>query len=443
MSTAKTYNLRARADTGVANQSRARNSSASPSRPNTSLHRDVPPHLLSISSETGNTMALYSDVVAARPPSPLKETPSDAVTSTVVGPEYVGVPSQSKDDEAVSSVINKDNNVHYTSSNVSEESGPPQDPEDQQWTTVERRQARSPGSRKPDPEHPSKTVLSGGLTQDQTRTVDYAISQLTQAERQAIAHRQKKANTHRGTSPSSQGEGNSKLKGKTIHPRKWGNVNLSSDNLDLEVQAAALRSFAHQKPKEKLSEYRRQASSRPRSNVRSQSPRFPAESRPVAQVAKSSYLGTALHNVGRGTEIHRHRGRNSGSPSPSESDPSDDSYSSSSEAEDSGSNEGSNQAPSSDQHQRRGKNRHGHNRKRRRSSSSHVSTVIKPIPPKKYDGCVDARAYHRFVRESEAYLKDGKVRGRRQIFLLSYYLSGKAYDFYTQKVASNEEEWTL
>ena len=29
------------------------------------------------------------------------------------------------------------------------------------------------------------------------------------------------------------------------------------------------------------------------------------------------------------------------------------------------------------------------------------------------------------------------------MFLLSYYLSGKAYDFYTQKVAINEEEWTV
>jgi hypothetical protein len=29
------------------------------------------------------------------------------------------------------------------------------------------------------------------------------------------------------------------------------------------------------------------------------------------------------------------------------------------------------------------------------------------------------------------------------VFLLSYYLDGKAYDFYTQKVSMNEEEWTL
>ena len=72
-----------------------------------------------------------------------------------------------------------------------------------------------------------------------------------------------------------------------------------------------------------------------------------------------------------------------------------------------------------------------------------MSTIIKPNPPKEYDGYADARAYHRFVRESEAYLRDGRVQGRRQVFLLSYYLSGKAYDFYAQKVAINEEEWTL
>ncbi|KAF8814449.1 hypothetical protein BYT27DRAFT_7064892, partial [Phlegmacium glaucopus] len=60
-----------------------------------------------------------------------------------------------------------------------------------------------------------------------------------------------------------------------------------------------------------------------------------------------------------------------------------------------------------------------------------------------YHGVADARLYHRFVRESEAYLRDGKVRGRRKVFLLSYFLAGKAYDFYTQKVSMNEEEWTL
>ena len=69
--------------------------------------------------------------------------------------------------------------------------------------------------------------------------------------------------------------------------------------------------------------------------------------------------------------------------------------------------------------------------------------MIKPIAPKEYDGNADARAYHRFVRESEAYIRDGRVKGRRRIFILSYYLTGKAYDFYTQKVSNDEENWTL
>ena len=69
--------------------------------------------------------------------------------------------------------------------------------------------------------------------------------------------------------------------------------------------------------------------------------------------------------------------------------------------------------------------------------------LIKPIAPKEYNRQADAQAYYRFVKESEAYLRDGKVKGCRQVFLLSYYLTGKVYDFYTQKVSTNEEEWTL
>ena len=69
--------------------------------------------------------------------------------------------------------------------------------------------------------------------------------------------------------------------------------------------------------------------------------------------------------------------------------------------------------------------------------------MIKPIAPKEYDGGADAQSYHCFVRESEAYLRDGRVKGRHQIFLLSYYLTGKAYNFYTQKVANDKVNWTL
>ena len=79
--------------------------------------------------------------------------------------------------------------------------------------------------------------------------------------------------------------------------------------------------------------------------------------------------------------------------------------------------------------QRRKNNRHGQNYQRRYKSMSRARSknLIKPIAPEKYDGQADPRAYHRFVRESSAYLRDGKVERNRQIFLLSYYLTDKAY----------------
>ena len=69
--------------------------------------------------------------------------------------------------------------------------------------------------------------------------------------------------------------------------------------------------------------------------------------------------------------------------------------------------------------------------------------IIKPIAPKEYNGSADAWTYYWFVRKSDAYLRDGKVKGRRRIFLLSHYLTNKAYNFYMQKVANNEAQWSL
>jgi len=72
-----------------------------------------------------------------------------------------------------------------------------------------------------------------------------------------------------------------------------------------------------------------------------------------------------------------------------------------------------------------------------------MASKIKPIPLKEYDGTADTQAYHCFMWESDAYLRDGKVQGHHKVFLLSYYLTSKAYDLYTQKVSMNEEDWTV
>ncbi|KAF8805779.1 hypothetical protein BYT27DRAFT_7067213, partial [Phlegmacium glaucopus] len=61
-----------------------------------------------------------------------------------------------------------------------------------------------------------------------------------------------------------------------------------------------------------------------------------------------------------------------------------------------------------------------------------------------YDGAADPRAYHRFVMEGEAYLRDGNVSTERQIRILVHFLDGKAYDFYMQKVAIDDpKNWNL
>jgi len=60
---------------------------------------------------------------------------------------------------------------------------------------------------------------------------------------------------------------------------------------------------------------------------------------------------------------------------------------------------------------------------------------LKPIVPKEYDGLADAHAYNRFVTEGTAYVLDGRVPKKRQVFVLSYYLTGVAYDFCIQKVS--------
>ena len=139
--------------------------------------------------------------------------------------------------------------------------------------------------------------------------------------------------------------------------------------------------------------------------------------------------------------------RSKGDDSPYSSDSSSGGSESSSNGDNSDNSESdtsSTGSSSSDTRQRKN-NRHGHNHRRRNKSSSHVKSknLIKPIAPTKYNGQADPRLFHRFVRESGAYLRDGKVKRNRQVFLLSYYLTDKAYDFYTQKVASNEGYWTL
>ena len=276
-----------------------------------------------------------------------------------------------------------------------------------------------------------KRIGQQGLTKDQVQTVNAAAENMTKSQKNLVDTRNKKIPHIRGNSSSSREEGPSRRKGKGIDPTEWGNINISLESLDVDAQTAAWKSLANKnvanpKPSTRVGRI-------PYSRDHRSSSRLPAESRPVAQLPKDSYLGKTLRNIEKPTNNNRARYGDDRSPSPS--DPS----SSGEEQSDSESSESSRERS-----RRRRNNHHGRNkRRRRRSSSTSSKLVIKPIAPIKYNGSADARLYHRFVRESEAYLKDGKVKGRRRIFLLSHYLTDKAYDFYTQKVANNEADWTL
>ena len=173
--------------------------------------------------------------------------------------------------------------------------------------------------------------------------------------------------------------------------------------------------------------------------------------RPAQVINPKSYVGVTLNQVGLVTPRRRSQKPDSSSPSSSTDESSDassdeasaesssdESYSSSSDSSSSSSD------PESSPSRRRSRRRSRSKRSKRRSTKRSRSRLgVKSFKPKVYDGSPDARAYNRFVKESEMYLIDNKIKSKRRAFILSYFLEGRAYDFYIQKVSRNESKWTL
>ena len=147
---------------------------------------------------------------------------------------------------------------------------------------------------------------------DQVQTVRAAAETLTKSQKEVIEQRKRKITHQRKSSSSSQGKGTSKAKGKGTDPLEWGNVNISQESLDIVAQAAAFRSIIQEKqtieqPRAMVDKETHQAAHR---CLRSPHAHLPAASQPVAQLGQDSYLGRALHEVGRSSsrkESHRDR----------------------------------------------------------------------------------------------------------------------------------------
>ncbi|KAJ3514054.1 hypothetical protein NLJ89_g2595 [Agrocybe chaxingu] len=259
--------------------------------------------------------------------------------------------------------------------------------------------------------------------------------------------------------PVSRGEGPSRAKGKGPDTLNWGNSGIPADELDLEYQRSVLQSLHDQyiSKQKALRDKFESLNARKRADLQKNISNAPVaaasarsyantvrstgqqvfnhdirmthapESRPIDQIASDSYLGKTLQGIDHfGT---RRVPEADGDPSSSGSSSSDESYDPSS---------GKGETPRRSHRHRSTSHHSGRHRSKTRTRST-----LKPIPPKEYDGTADTRSYNRFVTEGTAYVHDGRVPRDRRVFVLSYYLSGIAYDFYVQKVSMNVHEWSL
>ncbi|KIM42784.1 hypothetical protein M413DRAFT_408828 [Hebeloma cylindrosporum] len=212
-----------------------------------------------------------------------------------------------------------------------------------------------------------------------------AEKMLTAAQKDRIERRNNKVAQARNPSIVSLGEGPSKMKGKGVDPLNWGNANLSEEDLDPEAQQAALDSLnptLNKKP----------AKARVNDKIKTRSNEELGLS-PARQIPLDSYIGQTLNNIHR---LGINKRRSGDDPSSSSS-----------------------------------------------SSSSESNKDSEPGEDSEGDLPNHSRAYNRFVTEGTTYVIDGRVPRNRRVFVLSYYLDGVAYDFYTQRVSMNFEEWTL
>lgn len=176
---------------------------------------------------------------------------------------------------------------------------------------------------------------------------------------------------------------------------------------------------------------------------------------PIQQIAPTSYIGRALGGV----KMSRRRAPRSYTSEDGGSNDSDSSDSSSDSLDESSSpssrSSSSSETSTSSSSSRRGRRRHHRsNRSKKRSKSSGKTKSrskkrrrgygkLKPIPPTKYDGSPDSRAFHRFVTGGTAYVEAGRVPPADQVFVLSHYLTSKAHEFYLQEVSDNPCKWKL
>ncbi|KAJ3558321.1 hypothetical protein NP233_g11532 [Leucocoprinus birnbaumii] len=70
-------------------------------------------------------------------------------------------------------------------------------------------------------------------------------------------------------------------------------------------------------------------------------------------------------------------------------------------------------------------------------------TLLKPIPPGKYNGEPNPQLFFQFVRQSLDYVTDGRAPLERQVSIISNFLTDRAYVFYTREASLDPSRWNL
>ncbi len=70
-------------------------------------------------------------------------------------------------------------------------------------------------------------------------------------------------------------------------------------------------------------------------------------------------------------------------------------------------------------------------------------SLLKPIPPEKYDGSPHPQTFFRFTNQAMDYVNDGRVPLERQISIISHFLTGKAFEFYACEASLNPTRWDV
>ncbi|KAG6906046.1 hypothetical protein DXG01_016135 [Tephrocybe rancida] len=82
-------------------------------------------------------------------------------------------------------------------------------------------------------------------------------------------------------------------------------------------------------------------------------------------------------------------------------------------------------------------------RKSKRRIHKYNKLLFQSTPPATYDGAPDVQAYTRFLSHCTSYVKYSRVEKDRQVFVISQFLTGRAWFFYSCTVQSPLEGWSL